>query len=146
MPLRGYFIWVGGVLLALLLVADACVPKLPTTTTARMQPPRIRIHSDQKWPERVVYDTSASMVRLVAAADTRDSGNSAQLTIAGVAPNAREAFAELRTTETRRSPADAKKPEVGPQRQYKMARKHAARPVRLAARRVPFGWFGPTIW
>jgi hypothetical protein len=146
MPLRGYFLWVGGVLLALLLVADAWLPKLPARATARTQPPLIRIHSDQKWPERVVYDTSAPMVRLAAAASAVDSGNSAQPEIANIAPNVREAFAELRATETRPLPADAKKPEAGLQRQHRMARKHAARPVRLAARRMPFGWFGPTIW
>ena len=78
MPLRGYFLWVGGVLLALLLVADVCLPKLPATTTAGTHPSLIRIHSDQKWPERVVYDTSEPVVRLVAAANTRDSGNLAQ--------------------------------------------------------------------
>jgi hypothetical protein len=29
---------------------------------------------------------------------------------------------------------------------HKFAKKHAAKPVWLAARRSPFGWFGPTIW
>jgi len=144
MPVRGYFIWVGGVLLALLLVTDACLPSLPATTTAGTPPPLIRIHTDRKWPERVVYETSSPMVRLVAAASPVDSGNSAQPAIANVAPNVRDGFAELRTTDARPSAANPKKLDARPQQ--RMARKHAARPMRLAARRVPFGWFGPTIW
>src|SRR4051794_6292237 len=58
MPLARYFSVIGGVLLALLFILDACFTKLPASAKAKVYPPVIRIYSDQKWPERIVYDTS----------------------------------------------------------------------------------------
>ncbi len=58
MPLARYFSFVGGVLLALLFILDACFPKLPVAAKAKVYLPVIRIYSDRKWPERIVYDTS----------------------------------------------------------------------------------------
>ena len=58
MPLARYFSFVGGVLLALLFILDACFPKPPVAAKAKVYPPVIRIYSDRKWPERIVYDTS----------------------------------------------------------------------------------------
>jgi hypothetical protein len=60
MPLARYFLSVGVVLLALLFAADAYLPKLAVAARANADLPviRIHIHSDQKWPARVVYDTS----------------------------------------------------------------------------------------
>jgi hypothetical protein len=58
MPLARYFSYVGGVLLALLFVLDAYLPKAPVAERADANLPVIRIHSDRKWPDRVVYDTS----------------------------------------------------------------------------------------
>lgn len=58
MPLMRYFLWVGGTLVALMFIADAYGPKLPATEMAATDLPVIRIQSDQKWPDRVVYDTS----------------------------------------------------------------------------------------
>ena len=58
MPLARYCSFVGGVLLALLFILDACFPKLPVAAKAKVYPPVIRIYSDRKWPERIVYDTS----------------------------------------------------------------------------------------
>ncbi len=61
MPVARYFLFVGGVLLALLFALDAFVP--PQAVVASNAAPSIdktvvRIRSDQKLPERVVYDTS----------------------------------------------------------------------------------------
>ena len=60
MPVVRYFFFVGGVLLALLFVSDAYLPKLPVadSDSAGVDKSIIRIHSDRKWPERVVFDTS----------------------------------------------------------------------------------------
>ena len=134
MPLMRYFVWVGSVLLALLFIGDACLPKLPTAGKTAALPPGIRIYSDQKWPERIVYDTSVTMVRSALAANSEAAG-SAPPTIAVASPKSRDALAELPP-----QPANPKKP------QHKFAKKHAAKPVRLATRRSPFGWFGTTIW
>ena len=60
MPLARYFLCVGGVLLALLFMVSAELPKVPATqaTNTVAELPMIRIHTDRKWPERVVFDTS----------------------------------------------------------------------------------------
>jgi hypothetical protein len=58
MPLARYLLFVGGVLLALLFISDPFLPKLPVADWSNSHSAIIRIHSDQKWPERVVYDTS----------------------------------------------------------------------------------------
>src|SRR5439155_525156 len=63
MLLARYFLSVGGVLLGLLFVADAVVPTVPAIGTDRNDTGAdksvIRIHSDRKWPEPVVFDTSS---------------------------------------------------------------------------------------
>lgn len=51
MPLARYFFYVGGVLLALLLVLDARLPKFPVTERTHANLPVIRIHSVAKLPE-----------------------------------------------------------------------------------------------
>ena len=68
MPLSRYFSFVGGVLLALLFVLDACFPELPVVAKAKVYPPVIRIYSDEKWPERIVYDTNLPTIVPVPAA------------------------------------------------------------------------------
>jgi hypothetical protein len=131
MPLMRYFVWVGSVLLALLFIADACLPKFPTAGKTDALPPGIRIYSDQKWPERIVYDTSAPMLRPAPAVNPEAAGSAPPV----ASPKLREALAELPP-----QPANPKKPEGTLQRQHKFAKKHAAKPVWLAARRSPFGW------
>jgi hypothetical protein len=61
MPLARYFVYVGGALLALLLVINACLPSpeaAGAVTTPVANKPFLRIHSAQKLPERIVIDTS----------------------------------------------------------------------------------------
>jgi hypothetical protein len=65
MPLLPYFGWVGSFLVAALLAANWCfsVPvagSRPSDVPAN-QRINIRIHTDHKWPERVVFDTARSM-------------------------------------------------------------------------------------
>jgi hypothetical protein len=62
MPLRQYFLFVGGALLALLFVANWLVPASSERTVSAVHFPPIRIHSDRKGPEAVVIDTSKSML------------------------------------------------------------------------------------
>jgi len=61
MPLLRYFIFVGGSLLALIFVVNAAFPTepLPETLTSGSDLPVVRIHSERKLPDRVVFDTSA---------------------------------------------------------------------------------------
>ena len=57
-----YFLFVGGALLALLFAFDAFAPKASadnaTHATAGVDKAVVRIHSNQKWPERIVFDTT----------------------------------------------------------------------------------------
>lgn len=59
MPLGRYFVAVGSVLLALLFLANWYFPQ-EAATPGRAEVDRtvIRLHSAQKWPERIVIDTS----------------------------------------------------------------------------------------
>jgi hypothetical protein len=59
-PLRDYFLWVGGALLVLLFAADSLLPARPPSklVESHFTRPRIRITSDLKGPEAVVIETS----------------------------------------------------------------------------------------
>src|SRR5580693_1322461 len=104
MPLARYFLFVGGALLALLLIVDACLPKLPapesasaesaSTARAAADIPAIRIRSDRKWPERVEFDTSQPTVT---PAPVRTAEAGVPATVADVAEpvRPREAFAQV---------------------------------------------------
>lgn len=62
MPLFQYFGWVGSFLLAALFAANWCcsapIAPAPRSDVPLNQKISIRIHTDHKWPERVVFDTS----------------------------------------------------------------------------------------
>ena len=96
MPLVRYFYFVGGVLLALLFILDARIPKLEVSAKATVYPPVIRIYSDRKWPERIVYDTSLPTIVPTSIATTEDVIQAPEIT-AGVSTDAkeRESFAML---------------------------------------------------
>jgi len=62
MPLFQYFGWVGSFLLAVLFAVSWWFPVslAPTLASdARSNRINIRIYTDQKWPERVVFDTTS---------------------------------------------------------------------------------------
>jgi hypothetical protein len=136
MPVARYFLYVGGVLLALLFISDAYLPRLPVAKTARTDVPIIRIHikSDRKWPERIVYDTSLPTVAPAQIANA-DIGSAVTETPARMPAKAqaREAFAQLQPSD----PIMERKPE----RKRKIA-KHRAAPWFLVAQRPQFGWYG----
>lgn len=66
LPLRGYFLSVGGALLCLLWSANWVLPAQLPGHFSEPDParPPIRIHSDVKGPERVVIDTNQSLPTL----------------------------------------------------------------------------------
>ena len=65
-PIGRYMAFVGSLLLAMLFIADWLLPIGPTqsVTSGEANKPTIRIKSDQdhKWPERIVFDTSAPTI------------------------------------------------------------------------------------
>jgi hypothetical protein len=150
MPLARYFLFVGGVLLALLFLSDAYLPKLPAAERADTDLPVIRIHSDRKWPERVVFDTSRP---IVAAAPTAAAVPAAVADLSAKV-RVREAFAQLPPPpEAQRQPPDQKqaqlsapaKPDPKPHKR-KIAKRRPAPPVILVAQQPQFGFFGNSTW
>jgi hypothetical protein len=147
MPVARYILFVGALLLALLFALDAFAP--PQMTVAGNAAPSVdktvvRIRSDQKLPERVVYDTNLPTI-VPATATTR-------IAAAPAAPTADvNAQAQVRDTFARFVPAEAKKLEKQPEpqapRKRKIAKIRPAQPMRVAQQQhFGFGFFGSNAW
>jgi hypothetical protein len=151
MPLARYFFFVGAALLTLLFISDAYLPKLPVaeSTVAAADAPLIRIHSDRKWPERVVFDTSMPTITPRPASNVL-ANVAAPATVADVSAKVRvrEAFAQLQppSDPTQLHAADIKKPEPKPQHKRRIARSRPNPPTMLAAQQPRFGFFGNSGW
>jgi hypothetical protein len=140
MPLVRYFLYVGGALLALIFIVDSYLPKLPIVENADPHRPTIRIYSDDRWPERVVFDTSIRPITPSQRAEAEPA------VTAEVPVKAREAFAELQPTDAPKvQSTGSKAPEPKPQRPRKIAKRHAP-PMHLVWRQPPFGWYGGRSW
>ena len=148
MPLVRYFFFVGGALLALLFVADAVSAEIAGCgqSDAAVDMPMIRIHSDRKWPERVVFDTSIPTITPRPTANTVASV-AAPSTVADVSAKVRvrEAFAQLPPPpDQARLQSDPKKPEPKLQHRRKIARNRVAPPTMLVAQQPRLA-FSPAI-
>jgi hypothetical protein len=164
MPLFRYFVFVGGALLALLLISDAVLPQvpLPGLLTSVSDAPAVRIRSERKWPARVVIDTTVPLPAAVkiAKAEVAPLPPRPGTADASAKSRMREAFAQLPAGQTaqkqagRKQPVDSKvtamaaaepgKPEVRPQPKRKISRaRPAARPM-MVAQQPHFGFFDST--
>ncbi|WP_363318138.1 hypothetical protein [Bradyrhizobium sp.] len=113
-----------------------------TASAAPIENPIVRIRSDRKWPERVVYDTSLPTivppkVEIAVAVDV-------PAPVAEPVPAkalARESFAQLK-------PAADPKPEVKavPKRKVAKARPVPPTPMMRVAQQPQFGFFGNNMW
>jgi hypothetical protein len=153
MPVARYFLFVGGVLLALLFALDALVPQqvaVASNAAPSIDKTVVRIRSDQKLPERVVYDTSLPTIVPPAAKTQMAAAPAAPLADPAVQVRVRDTFAQF-------VPAEAKKLEkqVEPQAQAPRKRKIAkarpapapAQPMRFAQQQhFGFGFFGNSTW
>jgi hypothetical protein len=150
MPLARYFFFVGGVLLALLFVSDAFLPKMPAADRTEAGLPPIRIHSDRKWPERVVFDTSIPTIVPPPAAQAGASVPAPVPTTAAdvsAKARAREALAQLPSSDASQSASsNPAKPEQKLQRKRKIAKTHVAPPRILMAQQPRFGFFDFGTW
>ena len=160
MPVLRYFLFVGGALLALLLVANGLLPEVPATdgVVSSIDPPVIRIHSDRKWPERVVFDTSQPTIAPVTVAKASEpiaapavAATSPAVTVASPKARVREAFAQLPLSE-QLPPVDARKLAAKPLKR-KLAKIRPVQqpmppawqqPTMLVAQQPHFGLFGNT--
>jgi hypothetical protein len=155
MLLARYFLYVGGALLALLLVVSAELPQtdaVPSTNSAS-DVPAIRINSDRKWPAKVVFDTTAPTIAPTQLAsttsDVQPPAPAAQIASNEVAPKAapREALAQL-------APSDLKKASVrrlearSRQKHVRVARRRLYPPPMMMAQQPQFGFgfFGSRVW
>ena len=159
MPLLRYFMYVGGALLTLLFVSNTVLPKapLPETLTSASDLPPIRIHSDRKLPDKVVFDTSVPVrpsvpaVRTVVAVAPPPAPVAAPPVIAEMSAKARvrEAFAQLPDQEEATGPKmsqmalvtlpDPKMVSKVPVQKRKIAAKPRTNPLMLVAQQPRFG-------
>lgn len=144
MPVARYFLFVGGVLLALLFVFDAYAPKLPVAdrVEAAMDLPVIRIHSQRKWPEPIVFDTNRpTIVPTVVAAATVDAVVSVPAVAADVPAKVRgrAAFAQLEPDYPKSEPPK-------PRSKRKIAKSRVSQPKVLVAQQPRFGFFANNTW
>lgn len=144
MHLARYFLYVGGALLTLLLIANACMPISPVAHRADSRQFTIRIHSDQKLPERVVYDTS--LPTIVPVPSTENNTLHPAETIAEVPVKTREASGQLPPEEASPVRPSAGKREVRLQHQRMPPRKRLAPHEFRIARQPYFDWFGYNAW
>jgi hypothetical protein len=144
MPLARYFLWVGGALLAVLLIAHWYLPELPDADMASVVPPLVRIQSEQKWPERIVYDTSRETIVTAPPANAQ-SDIAPPAPVADALATARDAFAEAPPSDADKTQsADQKKQDTKPHAKRKVAKRRA--PVLVVQRYPQFGWYGPNYW
>jgi hypothetical protein len=161
MPVLRYFIVVGTALLVLLFAVDAYLPKLPaadhvnTAANVASDLSVIRIHSIQKWPARVEFDTSLPTITPAAAVLAANN-----VPADGTAPaRMRDAFAQLQTPQLQTSvqTPEPKKPELKlpPKRRVvasktitgrTMAKNQVGPPMMLVAQQPRLGLFPNTIW
>ena len=154
MPVLRYFLFVGTALLALLFAVDAYLPKSPaannvnTAANVASDLAVIRIHSIQKWPERVDFDTSLPTVT-PALSKTAEvnvpaaAGSTARIRI-------RDTFAQLQITQLQTPEPKKPEPKLLPKRKT-VASKTAStsrtgQPVILVAQQPRLGFFPNTIW
>jgi len=144
MPVIRYFVFVGGALLALLLAIDLFSPAQPVVAgqaAASVDKTVVRIRSDQKLPERVVYDTSLPTIVPPVVTAAAASPVPAAAAAAVAQAQVRETFAQY--------VPEAKKPEAQVQQKRKVARARPAHPMQIAqpsqvrvAQQSQFGFFG----
>jgi hypothetical protein len=140
MPLLRYFLSVGGALLVLLFIVAAYLPELPATerTTAATDLSTIRIRSDRKWPERIVFDTTrptivppkSALTELRIRWPTGAAGAASQASV-------REAFAQSASVDPRKEPR---------RKRRFAARAYRGQPTFMVAQQPHYGFFGNGIW
>jgi hypothetical protein len=142
MPVLRYFIFVGGALLALLFVADAYAPPQPVaakaSTVAAMENPTLRIRSDRKWPQAIVFDTTQPTI--VPPVLKAEANVAAPANFAEISPKARvrETFAQFVPVEPKVQPK--------PQHKRKIVKDSTGARMAQVAQPTRFGVFGNNIW
>lgn len=134
MPLGRYFLYVGGALLALLLVLNACLPspEAASATATEYSRPVLRIRSVQKPPERIVIDTSIPTIVPVptVVTEARPPAKIPALdALAQISPS------DLKSADLKR--ADLKKPEPKAPPKRRVAKRTVRQPMVAFAQAPP---------
>jgi hypothetical protein len=109
--------------------------------------PVIRIHSDRKWPERIVFDTTLPTIVSAPVIVEDLTPHPATATDISVKVREREAFALMQPSDAKRlEPSEPRTRELTVQRQRKIVKRHVVPRSVLVARQPQFDWFGNTIW
>ena len=146
MPLARYFVFVGGGLMAVLIAFDLFSPKaaadIGAQSAAVVDKSTLRIRSDQKWPERVVFDTTQP-----AAAPRAAEPVQVQAALPGPAPAPEfTAGARVRETFAQFVPAEPKKPEATTAKKRKVAKTTTGQPHQPLQFAQQRGLFGTSTW
>jgi hypothetical protein len=141
MPVARYFVFVGGALMALLFVFDFFSPKAAADNGVQssgfVDKSTLRIRSDQKWPERIVFDTTQPTI-----APKAVRTQTAQAALPGPEPAPEiTPTARVRETFAQFVPVEPKKPEATAPKKRKVARA-AGQPMRIAR----YSYFGTSTW
>ena len=143
MPVARYFLFVGGMLLALLFALDAFAPQqlaVADNTAPSINKTVVRIRSDQKLPERVVYDTSLPTIVSPAAASQITAAPAGPAADVSAQAQVRDTFAQILLAEAKKL---EKQPEPQAPRKRKIAKIRPAQPMRVAQQpHFGFGFFG----
>jgi hypothetical protein len=137
-----YFLFVGGALMAVLVAFDAFAPKAAANNTqqvaAGVDKSTLRIQSNQKWPEKIVFDTTQPTI-VPKAAPVQ------QAALPGPAPTPdMSAQARVRETFAQFVPVEPKA-DAPAARKRKIAKARTAKPMRFAQQQH-YGMFGPSTW
>lgn len=126
--------------MALLFAFDLFSPKAAADigihSGANVDKSTVRIRSEQKWPERVVFDTARPTVAPRAV-------QTAQVPAGPEAAPEFTASARVRETFAQFVPVEPKRPEATTLKKRKVARTGTGQPLRFAQQR---GFFGTSTW
>lgn len=148
-PLARYFVFVGGALMALLVAFDLFAPKaaadIGVQSSGNVDKSIVRIKSEQKWPERIVFDTTQPTVApkpvvpkpVVQAAQAPAAPEAAPEFTAGA--RVRETFAQF-------VPAEAKKADATSAKKRKVAKSGIGQPHQPLRFAQQPGSFGTSTW
>ena len=145
MPLARYFLFVGGGLMALLFAFDFFSPRAVAESgiqsAGTIDKSTLRIRSEQKWPERIVFDTTQPTVAPTAA--QTQAAPTAQAAAVAVPEAAPEITPKARVRETFAQfvPIQPKKADTAVAKKRKTA-KSQGQPMRIAR----YSYFGISTW
>ena len=146
MPLARYFVIVGGALMALLFVFDFFSPKASADSGIHSAGPvdktTMRIRSEQKLPERIVFDTTQPTIAAKAAqTQTAQTAQTTQAALPGPEPTPEiTAKARVRETFAQFAPVE-KKADTTVHKKKKTARA-PGQPMHVAR----YSYFGTSTW